>query len=310
MLLDVLLKKMDKDPANWKYPALVGVTGPGIHVIPVRELTEEEVSKVADYATTSSDAKARFKLFTILSRNYAQWSDYIKSLLVAINGLEEEQTVELDRLQLNFHSAAKATLDHFKQHWTQKHRKTGRKKEFLEFIGKLENTSWAFAFFQDLRNFTQHCGLPVGNYSRKVGLDSVKLKVECDSDWLVENYSGWEKSKLTKEHGNLDLLSLSREYYVYLQRDFGNFVATEFAPDLLEAHNFFVNLAAEVTEVNPRAKFNLVTSYSNVDDNINFQFSTPPADLLGSIGITLRSKPESKTGTEQVDAGKPDPAAS
>ena len=43
MLLDVLLKKMDKDPANWKHPALVGVTGPGIHVITVRELTEEEV---------------------------------------------------------------------------------------------------------------------------------------------------------------------------------------------------------------------------------------------------------------------------
>ncbi|MCG8599276.1 MAG: hypothetical protein MI807_03955 [Verrucomicrobiales bacterium] len=301
---------MDKDPGNWKYPALVGVTGPGINVIPVRELTDEEVSKVAEYAKTSSDAKARFKLFTILSRNYAQWSDYIKSLLVATNGLEEEQTVELDRLQLNFHSAAKATLDHFKQHWIQKHRKTGRKKEFREFIGKLEDTSWAFAFFQDLRNFTQHCGLPVGNYSRKVGLDSVKLTVECDPDWLVENYSGWEKSKLTKEHANLDLLSLSREYYVYLQRDFGNFVATEFAPDLLEAHNFFMNLAAEVAEVNPRAKFNLATGYSNIDDKMNFQFSAPPADLLGSIGITVREKPENETEAEQGVAGKTGPAAS
>jgi len=284
---------MNSDPESWNYPVLAGITGPGMHITGIRELTTNEVAKVDEYATVWSDARSRFKLFTILQRNYRQWKDYIQSLLVPDGDLDDDQMVELDRLQLNFLSAAKSLLDHFKTHWTQKHRNTPRDKAFVDFIHKLEDVCWAFAFFQDMRNFTQHCGLPVGVYSRNVSANSVKLTVACDSEWLLDNYSGWGKSKLKKEHGRLDLISLTQDYFIRLKQDFGNFVATEFAPELLGAHNFFASMAKEVEDFNERAEFHLITGHTRDGEKFNFQFSSPPANLLGSLGLIVRpSQPQ------------------
>lgn len=276
-----------------------------MHITGVRELTSEEESKVSEYAKVSSAARNRFKLFTILQRNFKEWEDYIRSLLVPDGDLKTDEMVELDRLQLNFLSAAKSLLDHFRQHWIQKHRKSPREATFSDFIMKLEEGCWAFAFFQDLRNFTQHCGLPVGNYSRNVNSSSVTLTVACDADWLVNHYSGWGKSKLTKEHGKLDLISLSRDYFIRLKQDFGNFVASEFAPDLLDAHNFFAGLAKEVADVKPRAEFHLLTGYTKDGNNFNFQLSSPPADLLGSLGVIVRQKQAQTDAEPQGDGGQP-----
>ena len=288
---------MNNDPTTWTYPVIAAIAGPGMRITGIRELTVDEVSKVKEYAKVCSAARNRFKLFAILQKNYSQWREYIQSLLKPGDDLDDDQMVELDRLQLNFLSSAKSLLDHFRQEWTQKHRKTPKEKEFNIFIQRLEKVSWAFAFFQDLRNFTQHCGLPVGNYSRSFSASSVTLTVACDSEWLVEHFSGWGKSKLTRANGKLDLISLTRDYFVQLQQNFGNFVATEFAPGLLETHNFFAGMAKEVADVNPRATFHLLTGYTRNGDQISFQISTPPSDLLGSLGITVSPKDPITTPT-------------
>ena len=133
------------DPTTWNYPVIVGVVGPSMNISSVvRELTDDERAKLEDYRKICSDARNRFKLFTILQRNYAQWSNYIQSLLKPGEDLSPDEMVELDRLLLNFLSSAKSVLDHFRQHWTQAHRSTPKNDAFKEFIRKLEQGSWAF----------------------------------------------------------------------------------------------------------------------------------------------------------------------
>lgn len=267
------------------FPILVGITNPGTNIHVVRPLTDDEKRKLTEYTKVLAIARSRFKLFAILRGNYKQWADYITSLLKPGGDLTDSEMIELDRLLLNFLSSAKSVLEHFKQHWTQAHRNTPREKEFKTYVEKLESGSWAFAFFQDLRNFTQHCGLPVGKYSRSHSGTSVTLSIGCDAGWLADNYKNWDKSKLTKAHGHIDYVVQTREYFVRLQQDFGKFVAKEFGPRLIEAHNFFAKLANEVAAAAPDAEFRLLTEYRVIGDDVHCEFSTPPSDILKSLGL-------------------------
>lgn len=202
--------------------------------------------------------------------------------------------VELDRLLLNYLSAAKSLLDHFRQHWIQHYRRTENEADFKNYIAKLEKESWAFAFFQDLRNFTQHCGLPVGNYSRNATRNSVTLRIEADSVWLTDHYTDWEKSKLEPNRGKIDLIELIQEYQIRLTQDFGNFIAGAFAPSLLNAHRFFEGLTQEVAQANPGSEPSILTELSIDGSSYNFQFSSYPKNLLGSLGIALRQNPNER----------------
>jgi len=294
---------MDTDPQKWKLPVLAVVTGPGINIHAVRELSESEQAKLAEFTALVASARNRFKLFTILKKNYSEWWEYTRSLLSPGDNLEPDEMLELDRLMLNYLSSAKSLLDHFKQHWTQAHRNTDREAEFMKFIGKLEQGCWAFAFFQDMRNYTQHCGLPIGNYSRNSTASSVTLSIQADSEWLIDHFTGWKKSKLTKAKGRLDLLKLCRDYHVKLQHDFGNFVATEFAPNLLEAHNFLACLANEAYKERPDGEYRILTGLKVRPDGFDSKFTTPPSDLLGSLGISIRPKPSEEKQAEQVGVG-------
>jgi hypothetical protein len=277
---------MSPDPTSWQFPVLAAVSAP-FHIQGIRELSAEEQSKIDSFTKVSVDARNRFKLFTILQKNYDDWTKYIQSLFTQDDGFNEDEMVNLDRLQLNYLSSAKSLLDQFRQHWIQVYRNTDKASEYDEFLKTLENNSWAFAFFQDLRNFTQHCGLPTGNYSRNVNINSINIRIEADSAWLMAHYARWDKSKLSADRGKLNLLELLREYHQYLHQYLGSFLAHEFAPALLEAHNFFSGLAREVYDVHPKAAFKIITSIIRNGNSFNFEFKTPPANLLGSIGITI-----------------------
>jgi hypothetical protein len=277
---------MDADPANWSFPVIAGLTEP-FHFHGIREMTLEEVVKNDEYTRIVTRARNRFRLFSILSRNYADWNQYTRSLFTPNEGLTDNELVELDRLQMNFLSSARALLDHFRQHWIQAFRNTSKEKDYDNFIRSVEKKSWAFAFFQDLRNFTQHCGLPTGNYTRTVDINSIVLRVEASSKWLTENYDRWSKSRLTAEKGQLNLLDLIREYYIYLHDHFGNFIASTFAPELLEAHEFYESLAREVHTNNSNAQLRIITGYNQEGNSLRFQFKVPPSDLMDDIGIVI-----------------------
>lgn len=289
---------MSPDPKDWRFPVLGGVIAKqsNFHVEPVRELSEEEQEKIERFIKKAAHTRNRFKLFAILRRNYEQWWEFTRSLLTPGGDLVMDDMLELDRLLLNFQSAAKSAIDHFRQEWVQTYRGTPEEKRFQEFIERIEKTSWAFAFFQDLRNFTQHCGLPVGNYSRKTDAHSVILLVEADAEWLLKHHRNWNKSNLTKEKGRLDLIDLTREYFHYLHTDFGKFVSNAFAPDLIEIHNFFAALSNEVTSRFPEAEFKIVTKLEWSGNRCNLEFKSPPANLLGWIGISMA---QDKPRTEQ-----------
>jgi hypothetical protein len=276
-------------PPVSKCPALVGVLGsPGnnlkIHF--VRELSDEEDRKVDAHTKVFVANTRRFKLYAILKRNYAEWSKYTTSLLRPQTGLTEDEMNELDRLLSNFLASARSLIDHFKQYHKQTFRRTPSEEKYAEFIGRLESQCWAFAFFQDFRNFVQHCGLPVGLYSRTASRHSVTLKISVNAKWLLENYNGWDKSALTEAHGELDLIDLTQEYFIRLTQDLGKFLAEAFGPSMLDTHNFFAQFAEEVEAAVPGGTMAIAEAHTVEGNNSSTSLKHPPSDFFGSLGIT------------------------
>ena len=274
------------DPIDIKtarFPLLGALSGPGYNITPIRELTPEEQEGVKTHTKQAAKGREMFKLFKITARNYEEWTKYTNSLLTPAPQLTADETVELDRLMLNFLTAAKSVIDHFRMHYKQAF--PDKEDAYDAYLARIEEHCWAHAFFQDFRNFVQHCGLPVSNYSRHTSKSTVTIDVSVDAGWLVDHYSKWGKSKLTRDHGKLDLLQLTQDYYVRLTQDLGQFVATAFAPELEPAHRFFHQLALEVHQFKPNALPVVVTAFRDEGDQLSVDYGHLPVNVFTEIGI-------------------------
>jgi hypothetical protein len=276
---------------------LAGFRAADNHLHMVRELTPDEIADHERLTKVAVIARDKFKLFRIFRRNFEEWDNYITTLLQRKRFPDEN--LEADRLMMNMLASGRALVDHFRQYFSRVHRGSAQEADFKAFVGRLVAKSWAFGFFQDYRNYAQHSGLPIGTFNKTVGLSSIKLTIQVDAEFLLKSSNRWEYSKLKKEDGRLDLIDLSRRYYIRLTRDFGTFVAKAFSPHLLEAHEFFKKLSGEVASTtSPNHVFWLVEPIKHGrKGKKNITGRLPPSDLFGELGITFVPKVDVKSQT-------------
>jgi len=179
---------------------------------------------------------------------------------------------------------------------------TGGEKMFDDYVGNLEKTNPTYAFFADLRDFVQHCGLPVGHMQRKeTRAGKVTLTVTTEASWLVENCGNWRRtwrrSGLTKDSGCFDLVAMMKDLRQLLIEDFGRFTASIYGPPLLGTHNFFAMLDIDAAKaVGDGAQMVLVESFESQPGQkgaVHFQIKTSvlPRDIFKEVGITLTPIP-------------------
>jgi hypothetical protein len=275
-------------------PSLAGFRNDGaVSIRRLRALTEEEHRLYTDFLAVAVKARNRFRMFKLLELNYRAWDSLIKALLRP-ETLHEDEMLELDRMLLNFLTSARALLDHFTQYYVQAHRGTAEENKFRDYLETLTTKKWAFAFFQDFRNFIQHCGLGVCNYSKHVGHRSVELKVEADAVWLLQHYNRWTCSNLQASHGKLDLITLVQEYYFVLIHSVGPFLARAFFPKLVDAHNFFATMGKEVGDAAPGHGAVLLSEFKPLTtdgERLNVQMTQIVTDVFGDVGIKVEREP-------------------
>lgn len=120
----------------------------------------------------------------------------------------------VNRLFLNYLSSIKTFIDHIETHIN---RKFGEKsKEFIDFkkvLSLFYDNSFAYRFFYELRNYSQHCGLPIDNvkytteYDRENNRIKGVLQVKFNRIKLLSNYKKWKKVKI-------DLIGCDEEFNV------------------------------------------------------------------------------------------------
>ena len=266
--------------------------GAEISIHKVRDLTPQETQDHLEHTRVAAEAVEHFSLFKILVRNFTEWSDYLRSLFHP-GSLQADEKLELNRLLLNYLTCAKAVIDHFEIAYSEQFPETDQKGEFRKYLQRVREKNWASAFFQDFRNFVQHRGLPVGNFSRKFSETSITLHVQVDAASLVRDYDRWKYSQLTATNGSLDLVDLLRDYHQCTMQNVASFLARAFFPSLIPAHNFYAKMAAEVAKAAPAGyRMLLMDVISESNENLNLTWIEAPSNLFAMLGFKVFPKPE------------------
>lgn len=269
-------------------PRLAGIQDrPAWHIQHVRELTSEEVDAAPKHSLVAAHARDRFLLFAILNRNFVAWDTYVHQIETVSAGFNEE-TLELNRLMSNYLSSARAVIDHFTQYYLHTYRRKPQEHDFEMFTQNLKATNWSYAFFQDFRNYVQHCGLPIGHFSGSSESGVRKVSIAVEAQALLKKYKGWEVSKLSLTHGSLNLVSLLATYHVALIGELGSFLANAFSPTLSCAHRFFADLHSEVVRVAPNHRAFVINKMHQKGSNLELTFELIPNDLFAELGFRIK----------------------
>src|SRR5205823_4871862 len=181
----------------------------------------------------------RLALFRMLSRNYREWRNYLDGLLSASYKEDVDISEELNRLILNYLTLAYSIQEHFSVSFKQRFRKDPKNlQEYDDFIDRLSKASWAFAFILDYRGYVQHAGLAVTRNNRVASDTSVQIEVIADAKTLISDRREWNRSRLTVENGEIDLVAILKEFHIQMLQSYGSFVAKTFFPELQSAAEF------------------------------------------------------------------------
>ena len=113
---------------------------------------------------------------------------------------------------MNVLSSIRTYLDHTE---TRLNRTFGNKSEeyklFKLLTSEAFDSHFAYRFLSKLRNYSQHCGLPVGSICMKDGKQGFKLELILLRDHLLGNFKSWGaivKPELLNQEEEFDILSL------------------------------------------------------------------------------------------------------
>jgi len=105
--------------------------------------------------------------------------------------------LNLNRIMLNYLASFRMLVDHIE---TIIKRKFGKKSQqaklFKQLTNKIFDKYFAYRFFYKLRNYSQHCGIPIDDFeisATALGSDKFKpeYKIEFSSKELLSNYKEW-----------------------------------------------------------------------------------------------------------------------
>lgn len=265
------------------------------HYDSLRDLTGVEMEQHATFTPFCAEARERLSLFRMLDRNYSEWRAYLDRLLSSTFKEDVDVSEELNRLLLNYLTFAYTIQQHFTVSFRQRFKKDqATLKKYSDFIDRLCKVCWPFAFLLDYRGYVQHVGLGIGRNNRTANDTSVRIEVIANAQTLLSDSRQWNRSGLTPEMGDLDLIAILKEFHVQMIQSFAVFVAKTFFPELHPASEFYALLTKEVQERDSNARmifFSEKPEFIPGDRgkvSVNMNIILVPNDLFAEFGIKVQ----------------------
>lgn len=183
------------------------------NITAIRELSDIEYEEYEKATKCLFDFSRDQQLYAITLLNYDDYLNILKQYFQdyaktprAINWIMmEKMALNINRHLLNYLSAVRAFLDHTTTNLKKRYgTHSNRYKRFKDACSKAYDSNFSYRFLYRLRNYAQHCGMPLGTltfhseekppYSEHV---YHYLEVKFDRDKLLE-YDLWG-SRLLKE---------------------------------------------------------------------------------------------------------------
>lgn len=170
--------------------------------IGVRELSIDEFERLNTALSLAGLFNESLTLYEICQANAKDIEDF-HDQVINTTGLNfassHNMVVELNRLLLNYLSSFRTFVDHQE---TQLSKISTTEDNWISHFktrcSEVYDSSFSYRFLWNLRNYVQHCGLPVGGVNIRTknkaeGTEESEVSVYFKRDQLLENYKGWKK---------------------------------------------------------------------------------------------------------------------
>lgn len=180
-----------------------------IHAInAIRELTTEELATYKNAIEHLTEYKRSTMILPLVDANLEELNQHIAGVL-HMPGPDfhnrttlESLTLTTNRCLANYLASVKLFLDHT---YTRLSRRYGKESSqlaaFRSATAAVFDAEPAYRILYKMRNFLQHCGMPIKliHFSSAIGPDGTTVVhdcgILCDVDYLLESFSEWGKAR-------------------------------------------------------------------------------------------------------------------
>ncbi|MBK1895795.1 hypothetical protein [Chryseobacterium paridis] len=121
-----------------------------------------------------------------INKNSLELLDNSKSPLILNRSYLNRFKIESNRKFINYLSSFRTLVDHVPRMLNIK-----EKEDFKGYLNFLYDKEFSYRFIYKLRNYTQHCGLPITQYESNFNSSLVKIFLMMNVDFLLNNYDSW-----------------------------------------------------------------------------------------------------------------------
>jgi hypothetical protein len=197
----------------------------------IENLSQEKYNDIKNANENVGQIRDHRYLFKIVEENYLALNNFVndalEKLIEDFDTITDSSTVHRNNIYLNFNrhllnylSSLRTFIDHAKTNFSKRY---GSNSLELEKLNSILNTnyenSFAYRFLYKLRNYSQHCGLPVEDiyFSFENDINTKKtsgdLELNFNRDLLLHKYDSWGKVKkdLTETSNLFKVIPLIKE---------------------------------------------------------------------------------------------------
>lgn len=277
-------------------------SGPSISLID--EISEEQHKELLNSLKEIQNLESNRRLFEIAFLNKNDFVDTLNrdasemmqsSLTIAGNSeLYYKHHLNFNRLFLNYLSSIKTFIDHNETFIKHKFGSTSYEAmEFEKITNYYFDTFFCYRFFIQLRNYAQHCGMPLSQFNITTtrnddGSYMSTLEIDFNPQELLANYSKWSrivKEDLKTKTSNFKLAPLVEEMTQVL-------IGFWKAVDILQGASV-LNAARYIKKLTDhlRADNTDICIFSNIIDNHdgslkNIESKTIPFDIIDLLDVS------------------------
>lgn len=171
-------------------------------------ITTEQYRKFKQAVKDIEIVKQSRQLHKIIRYNHDDWENYvtvtndllfehyIKAESVNLRDQNGDPYHHLNRLFLNYLSSVRSYIHHTETYFVQRYGRKSTEVQRLKLILCEPEKHFIYNFLSELRNYSQHCGLPIANYRLEVsdenGKKGSKLYALIERDSILDRYNKWK----------------------------------------------------------------------------------------------------------------------
>ncbi len=183
----------------------------------IRELSEDQVETLSTALALVGSFNASYSLYEIGDQNYKEMVEFYERIAQTV-GISQEfahsVVIALNRRLLNYLSSFRMFIDHQERKLRRlQPSDTDWFRLFKDRTAFHCDNNFSYRFFWRLRNYVQHCGLPLGGFEvtskqDKDGNQVRHFSAYFDRDSLIDNFDDWKtvKDDLEKQPKHIEIM--------------------------------------------------------------------------------------------------------